>query len=59
MRVGSISPAGDCLYCPTKGGRPGLPAPLAFQKLKWVDEKLSKVNKANKFRAGNVQNGKL
>ena len=37
---------------------PGL-APLAFQKLKWVDEKLSKVNKANKFRAGNVQNGKL
>ena len=24
---------------------------VGFQKLKWVDEKLSKVNKANKFRA--------
>ena len=26
----------------------------SFQKLEWVDEKLSKVNKANK--AGNIQN---
>ena len=33
-----------------EGGR----ALLSFQKLEWVDEKLSKVNKANK--AGNIQN---
>ena len=32
---------------------------LSFQKLKWLDEKLSKVNKANKFSPGNIQNGSL
>ena len=34
--------------------REGRRALLSFQKLEWVDEKLSKVNKANK--AGNIQN---
>ena len=34
--------------------REGEGAVPSFQKLEWVDEKLSKVNKANK--AGNIQN---
>ena len=46
---GIISSSGDCLFIlSNKGGE----VQLSFQKLKWVDEKLSKVKKAKNSEQG-------